>query len=138
VIPKHGPCWEAVCRNCDHVNETVWQKKRPALRQAPVCAWCESKTRWLFTYVQEVGFLGRMSGYSSSESDFVPHFNTATGQFVRTLAQMKDLQLRHGLEDVVVKGRGERFIPRDWLHARADRAREAERAGVRVTYEERE
>ena len=57
----------------------------------------------------------RISGYSTSESDFTPHYNTATGRFVRSLAEMKSLQARHGLEDAVVTGKGERYIPRDWL-----------------------
>jgi len=140
-VTLSGPCWEAVCPVCKKVNGTVWRKK--ALGKAPrghrvFCGWCEDITpcQWEGTIVQPVGHLGRMSGFSGSESDFTPHFNTATGKFVRSLAEMKHLQARHGLTDVVVKGKAQRFIPGDWL-TRPDRERrEAEKAGVRVKFGE--
>jgi len=102
------------------------------------CGWCEDAPRcqWEGTVVEPVGYLGRLSGFSGSESDFTPHFNTATGKFVRSLAEMKHLQAKHGLTDVAVTGKGQRFIPGDWLTKRDRERREAEKAGVRVSFRE--
>jgi hypothetical protein len=56
----------------------------------------------------------RLSGFSTSDSDFTPHWNAAFGCTVRSLDHMKHLQRQHGVSDVVVKGDGaERNAPRD-------------------------
>ena len=112
---KHGDCWEAICSRCDHASACVWQKDRP--EEVPRdCAWClaaGADASWQHILVRPVS-IGRISGFSTSESDFTPHWNASLGRNVRSLAEMKALQMRHGLTDVVVKGdAAERHVPRD-------------------------
>jgi len=112
---KHGPCWEATCDSCGHVNGWLWQKEEPT-GSATQCGWCGYTCSWLFVEVPEVGFLGRLSGFSTSESDFTPHFNRGFGAGVESLAHMKALQEVHGTVDAVCKGEGvDRYAPRDIL-----------------------
>lgn len=132
---QHGHCWEAVCSRCDKANGAVWQESEPS--DSPFeCGWCDGRTEWIYTFVEPVGSLGRISGYSTSDSDFTPHYNTATGRYVRSLSEMKYLQRKHGLEDVVVKGDGERYVPRDFETSAARLRKEAERHGIRSSFED--
>ena len=110
---KKGHYWEAICAQCDHAVVCVWQKKKPT-HAAGACPWCLSpNNEWVHGYFDVKG-VGRMSGFSTSESDFVPHFNRAFGKRVESLAEMKALQAKHGVEDAVVKGDGaDRHAPRD-------------------------
>lgn len=57
---------------------------------------------------------GRVSAFSTSESDFQPHFNRAFGRRVESLAHMRALQQAHGTADVGVTGdAAEKYVPRD-------------------------
>lgn len=114
---KSGTCWEATCASCDHANESVWQSDPPS-HTPKACGWCllpGEMLHWVKTEVNPVGYM-RMSGFSTSESDFTPHWNTAVGKRVNSLAEMKALQVEKGLSDMVVKGHGaERHAPRDLM-----------------------
>ena len=133
---KHGPCWEAICDHCDHANAWVWQEDEPSDTSTPACGWCGLPCSWRFVNVPPVT-VGRMSGFSTSESDFVPHFNKSLGTEVESLSHMKQLQAEKGCEDAVVKGDGaERHAPRDVLE-RAKHHNEVRRrlnAGERIDY----
>lgn len=112
---RSGDCWEAICSRCDHASECRWQSERPT--GTPVrCGWCLAEgadASWQHIWVRPVS-LGRVSGFSTSESDFTPHWNKSFGQPVHSLAEMKALQENRDASDVVVKGdAAERHIPRD-------------------------
>ena len=112
---KHGDCWESICSGCDHATSCVWQVERPTSSPA-ACGWCLKQgddSVWTHAVIKPLG-LGRMSGFSTSDSDFTPHWNSSFGQKVGSLAEMKALQAAHGANDMVVKGDGaERHVPRD-------------------------
>ena len=111
---KSGHCWEALCTVCtaSGATECVFEREKPT-SAPPQCFWCLSPTEWRYFYALPVS-VGRMSGFSTSESDFVPHYNRAFGKRVGSLAEMKALQASHDTTDVVVKGDGaERHAPRD-------------------------
>jgi hypothetical protein len=130
---KAGTCWEATCDSCDHANETVWQDEAPAHTPKP-CGWCLAPgemMHWVKTVVKPIGYM-RLSGFSTSDSDFTPHWNRAFGKRVGSLAEMKALQQKHGVMDAVVKGNGlERHAPRDILRRvkRHNETREAIESG---------
>lgn len=132
---KHGPCWEATCGVCGQANAWLWQEDEPTTT-AGKCGWCDNFCDWVFVNVPPVT-LGRLSGYSTSESDFTPHKNRSLGTFVESLSHMKQLQAAKGCEDAVVKGDGaERHAPRDVLE-RAKRHNETRRqlaAGKTLDY----
>lgn len=110
---KCGHCWEAICDLCDHANATEWQRERPHAGPGQ-CAWCGGPNEWKHSFIKKLSLLGRLSQFSRSESDFVPHFSSAFGRPVLTLSEMKALQKKHGTEDSVVKGDGaDRHAPRD-------------------------
>ena len=133
---KHGPCWEALCDGCGNANCAIWQLAEPDEVLLPNCGWCGGSCSWKFTEVPNWS-IGRMSGFSTSESDFTPHKNRSLGTFVESLSHMKQLQAEKGCEDAVVKGDGaERYAPRDIIE-RAQRhgeTRERLRRGERVDY----
>lgn len=98
------------CTACDEgfeVSKPHQESKRP--EHCPVCAGvCARDYRG-----ENKGKL-RASGFSTSESDFTPHWNRAFGRRIGSLAEMKAMQTAHGVEDAVVKGDGaERHAPRD-------------------------
>lgn len=114
---KSGTCWEATCASCDHANESVWQPEAPT-HTPKSCGWCllpGEMLHWVRTEVEPVGYM-RMSGFSTSESDFTPHWNRAFGRKINSLAEMKAAQEKAGVSDMVVKGHGaDRHAPRDLM-----------------------
>ena len=127
---EHGHVWTATCLHCGKSSDpwgklggVRWQEEKPS-DEAPHTADCcdavcfngaPPVAAWEHDFIHEPRPLRvRVSGFSTSESDFTPHFNRAFHRPVRSLAQMKALQKRHGTEDAVVKGDGaERHAPRD-------------------------
>lgn len=112
---KSGTVWHAECPTCEHGGEQVWQEEAPS-HTPKACGWCLTPgemLHWVATVVRPLGYM-RQSGFSTSESDFTPHYNRAFGRKVRSLAEMKALQAQHGACDAVVKGDGaDRHAPRD-------------------------
>lgn len=110
-----GHVWQAICSGCDHGGDCCWQEARPEHIPGD-CFWClkpGADAVWEHTYMTGAG-LGRVSGFSTSESDFTPHWNTGFGKPVHSLKEMKALQAQHGATDMVVKGdAAERLVPRD-------------------------
>jgi len=122
---QSGDCWQSVCVHCGkraHLEER-WQLEKPDDTAPHAKSCCEAVSgggaaplaAWEHCYVKPLGYM-RQSGFSTSESDFTPHWNRAFGKPVHSLAEMKSLQEKHGVNDVVVKGDGaERHAPRDVL-----------------------
>lgn len=117
---QSGVVWEAICDSCGRLAsiDCRWQEDEPGGSRPHAHSCCDDLTadaHWERTVVQALGYM-RMSGFSTSESDFVPHWNRAFGKPVHSLAEMKALQAKHGVSDAVVKGDGlERLAPRDIL-----------------------
>jgi hypothetical protein len=129
---RQGDVWESICVHCGRLAslDRRWQKERPTGNAPNNGTCCEAASdpgpggidqmlrpvrpaRWEHFFVKPLGYM-RQSGFSTSESDFVPHYNTAFGKRVRSLAEMKALQAKTGATDVVVKGHGlDRLAPRD-------------------------
>jgi hypothetical protein len=120
---SHGDCWEAVCAHCGKLAslDRRWQLDKPtdaAPHKGDCCdavsaAGAPALAAWEHTFVLRIT-TGRVSGFSTSESDFTPHWNRSLGVRVESLKQMKALQAKAGTSDVVVKGDGaERHVPRD-------------------------
>jgi hypothetical protein len=60
------------------------------------------------------GKIGRLSAFSTSESDFTPHRSRAFGREIGSLAEMRHLQKVHGTCDIAVTGdAAEKYVPRD-------------------------
>jgi len=120
--------WYPVCVWCDKQcsygrGAQLRQKARPRTNpphDGDCCKWVldlgkKPRARWEQTREEIVDAkLLRLSGFSTSESDFTPHWNAAFGCRVESLAHMKSLQAKHGTTDMVVKGDGaDRHAPRD-------------------------
>lgn len=123
MVRQEGPCWEPICAHCGKLvsYDRRWQEGEPVDQPAHNRDCCEAVcsggaaplAKWEFTLVRRV-VVGRMSGFSTSESDFTPHFNTAFGKPVHSLSEMKHLQAKGDVCDSVVKGDGaDRLAPRD-------------------------
>lgn len=130
---QRGHVWQSVCAHCGKRAswDELWQEEKPTSVAPHLKSCCDAVALneaapiadWEHAFFNPPGLDGRISGFSTSESDFVPHFNRAFGQRVNSLAEMKALQAQHGASDVVVKGDGaDRHAPRDivrrWKHHR--------------------
>lgn len=114
---KSGDCWEPTCSKCGKTDgsRAEFRTERPDWTPPP-CGWCLAPgddAVWEHSVIRPLGYM-RLSGFSTSESDFTPHFNTSLGQHVESLSHMKALQAASGAVDAVVKGDGaDRHAPRD-------------------------
>lgn len=120
---KTGTVWTAHCAHCGNRSswQEVWQDDAPTEDANHTADCCDAVcfkgaariAAWEKSVVRPLGYM-RITGFSTSESDFTPHFNRAFGKRVGSLAEMKALQAQHGVSDAVVKGDGaDRHAPRD-------------------------
>lgn len=104
--------WSLLCHGCGEKRGVFPQDTEPDIEPWRCdCGASAVESHWVAIEVRE---MPRISGFSTSESDFTPHWNTAFGRKVRSLSEMKALQARHGTGDAVTKGDGaDRHAPRD-------------------------
>lgn len=51
-----------------------------------------------------------------AKPEIEPHFNQSLGMEIESRKHLEAMQEKFGVEDVVVKGDGEKFVPRDFEH----------------------
>ena len=92
--------WALRCSGCGSLRGVFPQRSRPTLPpwDCDDCGAPGSMSHWEPREVA-VPLIGRASGFSHSESDFTPHYNHAFGREIHSLAQLRALQKRHGLQD---------------------------------------
>lgn len=105
--------WTQFCHGCGEARGCWAQHAKPNSDLFPCdCGAALDDSEWQRI---ETGYAygSRRSGYSTSESDFRPHYNPSFGCEVESLSHLRKLQRATGAQDAVVTGDASRFVPRD-------------------------